>query len=121
MRVERGKEGRAFESYERIYQIIDYGALTENAILSLKARGIPVAQKRLNDGPRGWSLPLYPSPEFVEKLRLLEQSSPLRRTLLESAMLSTIVATKRIGEPRRAALSGACQPPAPRICENEKG
>ncbi len=95
--VERRKGRLAFEPYNRIYQIIDYGALTDRMICSLKAEGLSVLQGRLQEGPKGrTSFPLYPSLGFVEKLRWLEQNSPLRRELLKSMMLSTIVATKRI-------------------------
>jgi len=97
MYVERGRQSTS-EPYERMYQVVDYGALTAKEISLLKDRGIPVVQRRFQEGPqvRSSSLPLYPSPSFVEKLRWLEQNSPLRRKLLESAMLSAMVATKRI-------------------------
>jgi hypothetical protein len=95
MHVERGRRQRTFEPYDQMYQVVDYGALEAKALSSLKARGIPVIQRRFQEGQSS-SLPLYPSPGFVEKLRWLEQNSPLRSKLLESAMLSTIVATRRI-------------------------
>ncbi len=95
--VERGRGQRTFEAYARMYQIVDYGALADKALSSLKARGISIVQRRLQEGPEQQaSFQLYPSPRFVEKLRWLEQNSPLRRLLLESMMLSTIVATRRI-------------------------
>ncbi|MDA4117039.1 MAG: hypothetical protein OK455_01690 [Thaumarchaeota archaeon] len=95
--VEREGRQRTFEPYNRMYQVIDYGALTDRALSSLKGQGISVVQSRLQDGPeRRASFPLYPSPGFVEKLRWLEQNSPLRKRLLESMMLSTIVATRRV-------------------------
>jgi len=97
MQVERGGHSTS-EPYARIYQVVDYGALRAKEVSLLKDRGIPVVQRRFQEGPetRPSSLPLYPSPGFLEKLRWLEQNSPMRKKLLESAMLSAMVATKRI-------------------------
>jgi hypothetical protein len=92
--VKRNGE-RIFEPYHRIYQVVDYGALTDKDVSSLKLKGIAVG-RGLREGPRSGLLPLYPSPEFVTKLRWLEQNSPLRKRLLESVMLSTIIATRRL-------------------------
>ena len=95
--VQRGRRQRTFEPYDRMYQVVDYGALTDKALSSLKTKGIAVVQRQLQEGPvKQKSLPLYPSLAFVEKLHRFEQNSPLRKKLLESMMLSTTVATKRI-------------------------
>jgi hypothetical protein len=95
--VERRGGQRTFEPYERMYHVVDYGALTDKALSSLNAKGISIVQRHLQEGTeRRTSFPLYPSPAFVEKLRWLEQNSLLRRRLLGSMMLSTMVATKRI-------------------------
>lgn len=96
MHVEREREG-AFQRYERIYQIVDYGALTSEGISMLEQKDVQVTQRRLGEGEE-LSFPLYPLPGFTEKLNWLEENSALRRVIVESLMLSVIIATKRIAE-----------------------
>jgi len=95
IKVERRAHESTFEPYSRIYQVVDYGSLDEKATSQLRAKGIQVVQTHFRELPQQ-RFPLYPSQEFVNKLRLLEQTAALRRRLLESMMLSTIIATRRI-------------------------
>ena len=90
--------GGTILQYERIYQVLDYGALGSSAIAGLRQRGVPVVQRSLTPGGNDSSVSLHPSEKFVENLRILKRGSRLRRRFLESLMLSTIVATKRVAD-----------------------
>jgi CRISPR associated protein, Cas1 family len=97
LRVTRAERETVLEPFENIFRVVDYGALTERAASTLRAKGIPVVQKPMADWQGGeGKLPLYPSADFVERLLWLAENSSLRRRLTESLMLSVIVATKRV-------------------------
>ncbi len=120
MKVERREHEWTLEPYSRIYQVIDYGSLDEKACSQLRAKGLQVVQTHLRELPQQ-RFPLYPSRDFVDKLRLLEQKSPLRTRLLESMMLSTVIATRRIASRGGSPLQVHHQSPTPRVLTNESG
>ena len=98
MYVKREDGSNTFQRYEKIYHVVDYGALGPIAASKLERLGTKVVQRSL-----GWrygdpSLELYPPIGFVESLRILRQDSRLRRRLSESLLLSVIVATRHIAD-----------------------
>ncbi|MGH9920312.1 MAG: hypothetical protein ACRD6W_15775, partial [Nitrososphaerales archaeon] len=98
MNVEREEGGRTFQPFNRIYRIVDYGALRSEAVAELERRGVQVVQRSLKQGEDGSPVDFYPSSGFVENLHALGQSAELRRRLSEPLLLSVIVATKRIAD-----------------------
>jgi hypothetical protein len=96
MYVKREGGASTFQLYDRIYRVVDYGALGTDGISELEHRGVQVVRKSLQPRGVGHTVGLYPSSGFVENLHLLGQSAELRRLLSKSLLLSVIVATKRI-------------------------
>jgi hypothetical protein len=96
--VEREEGGSTVQPYEKIYQVVDYGALRPDAITELERRGTRVVRKTLQPGGGDSLVGLYPSDRFVDNLRLLGQDSRFRKRFLESLMLSVIIATKRVAD-----------------------
>jgi hypothetical protein len=98
MYVEREGGGRTIQSYDKIYQVVDYGALRPEAVTELERRGTRVVRRTLQSMGGDRQVGLYPSNEFVESVHLLGQDLGFRRRFLESLMLSVIIATKRIAD-----------------------
>src|SRR5207245_2901790 len=45
LRVTRAERETIFEPYENVFRVVDYGALSERAASTLRAKGIPVVQR----------------------------------------------------------------------------
>ena len=71
--VQRGRRQRTSEPYDRMYQVVDYGALTDKALSSLKTKGIAVVQSGLPGGP--WvKLKIAPALSFA---RVRREAAPV--------------------------------------------
>jgi hypothetical protein len=98
MYVKREGGASTIQPYDRIYRVVDYGALGTQGVSELERRGVQVVRRPLQPGGAGPTMGLYPSRGFVQNLHLLGQSEELRRLLSESLLLSVVVATKRIAD-----------------------
>jgi hypothetical protein len=84
----------SFQRYDRTYGVVDYGALSESKVASLRKRGLNVFRKSLiheNMLDPGKQL----SPDFAEKLDRFRAGN-VAEVMAKSLMCGVIIATRRI-------------------------
>jgi hypothetical protein len=88
------ERAESFEPYDRIYGVIDYGALSESIVAQLREKGLNVSRRNLVQ-----DIVLSPdkqlSPGFAEKLNRF-RGERATEAIADSLLRSVIIATRRI-------------------------
>jgi hypothetical protein len=92
------REGiESFERYDQIYQIVDYGSLSERKASRLEKKGVKLVRRPIAT-PRQPMIPSLLSSAFEDKIRLLRKNPVVMQSIAQSMMVSVMIATKRILE-----------------------
>jgi len=82
----------SFQAYDRIYGLVDYGALSDTQVTELRERGLDVVRRTIQSNQ---FISHDALPDFSQKLRRLD-GEEMTRAIAESLLRSVIIATRRV-------------------------